>query len=137
MHLPIFFAASVVESLKETGEQFGFQRQLFFSQVVSFCVIAFLLHKFAYKPILNVLEDRRKRIAEGLENADKIKKELAAAQGKAQEIINAAGVQGNKMIEEARESAAKVLEAETQKAVASANDIIVKARQASEAELVR
>jgi len=70
-------------------------------------------------------------------NAEKIKKELASAQTKAQEIISQAGVQGNKLIEEARQSAAKVLEAETQKAVATANDIVVKARQASEAELVR
>ena len=41
------------------------------------------------------------------------------------------------MIEEARASAAKVLEVESQKAIATANDIIAKARQASEAELVR
>jgi len=41
------------------------------------------------------------------------------------------------MIEEARQSAAKVLETESQKAIATANDIITKARQASEAELVR
>jgi F-type H+-transporting ATPase subunit b len=41
------------------------------------------------------------------------------------------------MIEEARTSAAKVLEVETQKAIAAAADIIAKARQANEAELVR
>jgi F-type H+-transporting ATPase subunit b len=41
------------------------------------------------------------------------------------------------LIEEARQSAAKVLEVETQKAIATANDIVTKARQASEAELVR
>src|SRR5262249_51822248 len=137
MNIPLILAEAgggLGDTMKGIGEQFGFQKQLFFSQVISFCVLAFLLQRFAYKPILNVLEDPRTRIAEGLANADKIKQELAAAQGKSQEIINAASVQGNKLIEEARQSAAKVLEAETQKAVATANDIIVKARQASEAE---
>ena len=138
MQHQIFFAAGdLLELAKNTGEQFGFQKQLFISQVISFAVVCFLLHRFAYKPILKVLEERRQKIAEGLANADKIKIELASAQAKAQEILTHAGAQGNKMIEEARTSAAKVLEVESQKAIATANDIIAKARQASEAELVR
>ena len=136
-HLIFFAAGDLLELAKNTGEQFGFQKQLFISQVISFAVVCFLLHRFAYKPILKVLEERRNKIAEGLANADKIKIELASAQAKAQEILTQAGAQGNKMIEEARASAAKVLEVESQKAIATANDIIAKARQASEAELVR
>jgi len=138
MQYQIFFAAgNLLDLAKNTGEQFGFQKQLFFSQVVSFAIVCFLLHRFAYKPILKVLEERRQKIAESLSNAEKIKSELASAQVKAQEILTQAGAQGNKMIEEARASAAKVLEVESQKAIATANDIIAKARQASEAELVR
>lgn len=122
---------------RETGLKFGFNWSLFISQIVSFCIVAFLLQRFAYKPILNVLEERRKRIAEGLANAEKIKVELANAQAKAQEILNQANAQGNKLIEEARQSAAKLSETENQKAIATANDIIAKARLASEAELAR
>ena len=136
-HTVFFAAADIVDLAKSTGEQFGFNTQLFISQCISFCAVAFLLHRFAYKPILKVLEERREKIAESLKNADKIKQDLASAQAKAQEILAQAGAQGNKMIEEARASAAKVLESESQKAVATANDIITKARQASEAELIR
>jgi len=136
-HQVFFAAGNLLELAKSTGEQFGFQKQLFFSQVISFCVVAFALHRFAYKPILKVLEERRERIAEGLANADKIKQELANAQASAQEILKSANTKGNQLIEEARQSAAKVLEVESQKAIATANDIIGKARQASEAELVR
>lgn len=125
------------EMIKSTGEQFGFNTGLFLSQAVSFIIVCFLLHRFAYKPILNVLEERRQKIAEGLANAERIKEELANAQAKAQEILTQANTKGNQLIEEAHASAAKVLEKETQKAIATANDIIVKARQASEAELVR
>ena len=138
MEYSVFFgAADLVGLAKSTGETFGFQWQLFFSQCISFGVVCFLLHRFAYKPILKVLGERREKIAESLANADKIKAELANAQVKAQEILTQAGAQGNKMIEEARQSAAKVLELESQKAIATANDIITKARQASEAELAR
>ena len=138
MHHQVLFAAgNLIDLAKSTGEQFGFHKQLFFSQVISFCVVAFLLHRFAYKPILQVLDERRKRIAEGLANAEKIKAELQRTEAARQEVLNQANIQANKLIEEARQSAAKVLEAETQKAIAAANDIVTKARQASEAELAR
>jgi len=119
------------------AKQFGWEPRLFFSQLVLFIIVALILAKFAYKPLLAMLELRRKQIAEGIENAEKTRKELANAQVKAQEILNQANVQGNKLIEEARQSAAKTLEIETQKAIATANDIIAKARLANEAELVR
>ena len=131
-------AAPVGESVPEQiAHQFGWTPALFLSQVITFVIVAVALKKFAYGPLLKVLDDRKQRIAEGLANADKIKLELASAQAKAQEILAQAGAQGNKMIEEARASAAKVLEVESQKAIATANDIIAKARQANEAELVR
>ncbi len=107
------------------------------SQVVLFVIVAVALKKFAYGPILKVLEERRQKIAEGLANAEKMKQELSNAQAKAQELLNQASTQAGKMIEEARQAAAKVTETETQKAVAAAQDIVNKARQASEAELVR
>lgn len=129
----VFFASMV----GDTARQFGVNWPMFISQCISFAIVAFLLHRFAYKPVLKVLEERREKIAEGLANAEQIKKDLANAQGKAQEILAQANTQGNKLIEEARVSAAKILEQESQKAIATANEIITKARQANEAELAR
>jgi F-type H+-transporting ATPase subunit b len=130
-------ATGELNPVQKIVETFGWNPTLFFSQVVSFTIVAFLLHRFAYKPILTVLEERRQKIAEGLANAEKIKQELANAQVKAQEVLTQASIQANKAIEDARTAAAKVQEQETQKAIATANDIIAKAKQASEAELVR
>ena len=129
--------SDLAETGRSTAEKFGLDKPHFVAQCISFCIVAFALYKFAYKPILTVLEERRQRIAEGLANADKIKAELANTQAKSQEILNQANLQANKFIEGARQSAARVLEQETQKAIATANDIITKARQANEAELVR
>jgi len=129
--------SDLIETGKDTAQRFGVDWPHFVAQVISFSIVAGLLYKFAYQPILKVLEERRARIAESLANAGKIQEELARAQASAQEILKSANAQGNKLIEEARQTAAKVLEVESQKAVAAANDIVLKARQASEAELVR
>ncbi len=125
------------QAARETATTFGFTAANFIAQCISFGIVAFLLHRFAYKPILQVLEERRQRIAEGLANADKIKQELTNAQAKAQEILTQANTQANKAIEDARAAAAKVQEHETQKAIAAAEQIIAKAREAAAADHAR
>jgi F-type H+-transporting ATPase subunit b len=69
----------LLETARVTGETFGFNVWIFLSQIISFTIVALLLRKFAYKPILTVLEERRQKIAEGLLNAEKIKQQLADA----------------------------------------------------------
>ncbi len=130
-------AAAPGNPVTDIAEQFGVTWPLLISQIILFVIVAVALKKFAYAPVLKVLEERRTKIAEGLANAEKIKQELATAQAKAQEVITQASNQANKIIEEARQAAARVTEQETQKAVAAAQDIVNKARQASEAELAR
>ncbi|MBC8002958.1 MAG: F0F1 ATP synthase subunit B, partial [Opitutaceae bacterium] len=133
----VLAAAAPGNPVAEIATQFGVTWQLLISQIVLFVIVAVALKKFAYAPLLQMLEERRRRIAEGMANADKIKQELSTAQIKSQEIITQASTQANQIIEEARAAAGKVTEIETQKAIATANDIIAKARIASEAELAR
>ena len=121
----------------ETLQQLGIQWPKLIAQVVNFTIVLFILWKFAYRPVLAMLEQRRLKVADSIANADKIKAELAATEASRRAILDKANADSNKFIEEARVAAAKVLEQETQKAIATANDIITKARQANEAELVR
>jgi F-type H+-transporting ATPase subunit b len=125
------FAAGMIE---DTAKQFGVDWPHFIAQVVSFCIVAFLLQRFAYKPVVTMLEERRQRIAEGLANAEKIKSELHRTEAARQEVLNTANAQANKLIEEARAAANRVREDETQKAIAAAEQIITKAREAAAAE---
>lgn len=130
----LFLAAAAPASegvVAEISKQFGFHTAHFIAQIISFSIVAFLLHRFAYKPILQVLEERRQRIAEGLANADRIKAELAKTEAARQEVLQQANLQANKLIEEARAAAARVQEQETQKAIATAEQIIAKAREAA------
>jgi F-type H+-transporting ATPase subunit b len=120
--------------LRDTAETFGWNPWLFLSQVISFVIVALLLRRFAYKPILAVLEDRRRRIEEGLLNAEKIKKELAAAEQRYAEILAKANATAQKMIDEARESSAHLAERKEQEAMVAAEQIMAKAREAATLE---
>jgi F-type H+-transporting ATPase subunit b len=122
------------KTLHETAETFGWTWQLFLAQVISFVVVALLLKRFAYKPILAVLEERRRKIEEGQINAEKIKKELAEAEKRYQEIVAKGNADAQKMIDEARESAAQLSERKQQEAITAAEQIIAKAREASAIE---
>src|SRR5437660_11023326 len=132
---PTFFAAgSFADTVRDTGDTFGWNPWLFLSQVISFAIVALLLRRVAYKPILGVLEERRRRIEEGLINADKIKKELAEAEKHYQEILAKANADAQKMIDEARASSAHLAERKEEEAIAAAEQIIAKAREASAIE---
>jgi F-type H+-transporting ATPase subunit b len=120
--------------LRDTAETFGWNPWLFLSQVISFAIVAFLLRRFAYKPILGVLEERRQRIAEGLLNAEKIKKQLDEAEKRYAEILAKANAEAQKMIDEARESSAHLAERKQAEAIAAAEQIIAKAREAAALE---
>ncbi len=132
----IFLAAAggFTDILRDTAETFGWNPWLFLSQVISFAIVAFLLRRFAYKPILAVLEERRRRIEEGLINADKIKHELAEAEKRYQEILAKANADAQRMIDEARESSAHLAERKQQEAIVAAEQIVAKAREASAIE---
>jgi F-type H+-transporting ATPase subunit b len=133
-------AAPASEELGTVGKiakEFGLNAWAFLCQVISFGIVAFLLYKFAYNPILTVLDERRKRIEESLANARRVEEKLAEAQKAAGEIVTKASVEAGKMIEEARAAAKQVSERENQRAVQQAADLIQKAREAGEAEQKR
>jgi F-type H+-transporting ATPase subunit b len=126
-----------MDQVKEIANTFGVDWSHLIAQIISFSIVCALLYFFAYKRVLAMLEERRQRIAEGLANADKIKSELAKAESQRLEILSQANTQATKLIEEARAAAAKVQEVETQKAIAAAEQIITKAREAAAADHAR
>ena len=112
----------------------GIQWQILLAQTISFSVVLFVLWRFAYRPVFAMLEARRQKIADAMANAESIKAELAKTEADRQKILADAGDQANKLIDEARQAAARVRADETQKAVAAAEQIIAKAREAATQE---
>jgi F-type H+-transporting ATPase subunit b len=115
-------------------ETLGIQWPKLIAQLINFSIVFFVLWKFAYKPIFTMLAERRQKIADAVANADKIKAQLAQTEADRQKVLADAGDKANKLIDEARQAAARVRETETQKAIASAEQIVSKAREAAAQE---
>ena len=126
-----------MDQINDIAKTFGVDWPHLGSQILSFGLVCTLLYFFAYKRVLAMLEERRQKIAEGLANAEKIKAELARTEAQPAEVLAQANTQATRLIEEARAAAAKVQEQETQKAIATAEDIIRKAREAAAADHAR
>lgn len=106
-------------------EKLGIDYKLLISQVVNFFLLFFILKKLLYKPILKLLDERRKKIAETLDNAAKLREELEKTEVQRKKMLadvrregeiilkkqkDLAEVKREEMIEKAREEARKVTE---------------------------
>ena len=120
--------------MNETLEMLGIQWPKLIIQAINFTIVLIVLWKFAYKPVFKILDARKARIAEGVAGAEKIKQQLAQTEADRQKTLGEAGELANKIIADARAAATRVSEAETQKAVAAAEQIITKAREAAAQE---
>jgi len=125
------FNILAANAVSDIATQFGVDWWKFLSQCISFTLVAFVLYKYAYNPILNVLAERRQKIEEGLRNAEETKKHLANAQQQASEVLSKAGTDAQKIIDEAKISAKAIVDRETGRATAEAEQIIAKAHEAT------
>ena len=138
MHaMALLVIASGGGQIGEIARTFGVDWPHLVAQIISFCIVCILLQRFAYKPVLKMLEERRQQIAQGQANAEQIKAELARTEAKRQGVLDQANIQASKLIEAGRAAAARVQEQETQKAIAAAEQIMVRAQEASAQERTR
>ncbi len=70
-------------------------------QIVVFAILVWFTMKFVWPPLTQALEDRRKKIAEGLASAERGEHELELAQKKASEILKEARQQASEIVEQA------------------------------------
>ena len=110
---------------------FGVDGPHLIAQVISFSIVCFILYRFAYKPILKMLDERRRQIAQSLADTEKIKAELARTEFQRRELIMKANAEATKLIEEARAVAVRLQEQQVQKAIAAAEQVMAKAREAA------
>ena len=106
-------------------EKLGINLGFFIFQILNFTVVAILLYAWAYKPIIKMLEERKNKVAQGLEDArvaaearenaeEEAKSVLADAQAKANEIVRDATQRadevGNEVKAEAEKEAVQIHE---------------------------
>jgi F-type H+-transporting ATPase subunit b len=101
-----------------------------FAQIVVFMALWWFTARFVWPPITNALDERSRRIADGLAAADKAKSDLAAAEKRAEAEIKQARASAAEMRGAADKQAALLIE----EARAEAQRIVAEARKAAEAE---
>ena len=120
--------------ISELAGNFGISWPTLVAQMVNFCIVAFVLYKFAVKPISATLDQRQQKIADGLQYAEEMKVQLAAAERERAEKIKEAAVAAQAILAESREQSKEMIEQKTQEAAAQAEAIIRKASEATELE---
>jgi len=80
------------------------------AQILNFIVLLVILRLVLYKPILGMLEERKQKIAEGLNAADIARAEAASAQANIQEQLSTARQQGQEIVANAQNIATRIQE---------------------------
>ena len=109
-------------------DKLGIEPSLFIAQLVNFTIILVLLNLVLYKPILGMLEKRKKKIQEGLDVEEKMRLEWEKMDGKKAKLMEDARNEGLKVIDEAKKQAKgeeHVILEETRK---KSDDMIAKAK---------
>jgi F-type H+-transporting ATPase subunit b len=127
-------AEPAASGISKITQDFGISWPFILAQILNFSIVAFLLWRFAFKPVLATLDERQKKIASGLQYADEMKAKLDAAQQESAATAKRSQVEAAKVIDEARKSAKEFLDKQTQEASAKASEMLVKAQQVIELE---
>ena len=107
---------------------------LFIWQVVIFVGLILLLKKFAWKPILDAVNEREEGIRYALESSDNAKKEMQDLQADNQRILQEARLERDSMLKEAREMKEKIVADAKNEAQAQGQKMIEQAKAAIESE---
>ena len=96
-------------------EALGFHWPSLIAYLLNFTILLIVLTKFAYKPILKILDERSSNIKDSLELADKVREESAQQQAQLDDQLVEARKQGQSIIEDARSAAEKLSDQEREK----------------------
>ena len=106
-------------------------------QLIAFAVFVTFCMKYVWPPITAILEERQKRIADGLEAAERAQRDLNLAQNKAADELRAAKQQGAELIEQANKRANQIIDEAKDKARLEGQRLISAAQAEIEIETQR
>ncbi len=115
-------------------DKLGISWQLLLSQIVNFGLLMVILQQLLYKPVLNMLDQRRQRIAEGLEQADKASNAAAEAEAEKQGILEEARREAQEVRAQATRDAERIAQDIRSRADQEAQEIRMKGQADAEAQ---
>ena len=102
---------------------------LFFWQTIIFILLIFLLKKYAWKPILDAVNEREEGIKNALLSAEKAKEEMASLQSDNEETLKKARAERDSLLKEAREIKQQLIDDAKNEAQSEAKKIISQAQE--------
>jgi F-type H+-transporting ATPase subunit b len=106
-------------------------------QMVVFALLVFAVMKWVWPPILNAMEERSRKIAEGLAAADKGEQELVEARSKADAIVREVRERAKEIIDHAEHRASELIEEAKGTASAEAARLVAAAQQQIQLDTAR
>ena len=103
---------------------------LFFWQLLIFIFLVLLLKKFAWKPILDTVNERESSIKNAMSEAEKARNEMASIQESNQKVLKEARAERDALLKEARATGAEMVALAKTNAQTEANKIIAQAQEA-------
>jgi len=120
--------------MEEIVKVFGVNWKLLFTQAVNFGVLLAVLYKFLYRPLLKLIEDRREKIAQGLEYAADAESRLKKIEDERSGLIKKSLVESEKITKDARARAQAHEKHMLYEAHARSEKIIFEAQKGAEYE---
>jgi F-type H+-transporting ATPase subunit b len=114
--------------------QFGIEGKYLLMQIISFSILAFVLYRFFFKPVLATVDERNKKIEDGLKHAEEMQAKLAAAAQESAQIVKGAQLEAQKIVDEARKSSKEYTDKQQAEALQRSAELMAKAQQSIELE---
>ncbi len=127
-------AAAAPDGITKITQDFGISVPLVLAQVLSFSVVAFVLWKFAFKPVLATLDERQQKISAGLNFATEMKAQLEATQQQNVAALKEAQLKAQAIVTETQKTAKEFADKQQKEAIEKAAALLAKAHEAIELE---
>jgi F-type H+-transporting ATPase subunit b len=106
----------------------GFNLPALIAQLINFVLLLIIFRLILYKPLLKILDERKKRIQEGLDASDEAKRRLSQTEQDVAKELDKARQQGQEQIAQAQQIAARIQEEARQGARHEAEQLLERAR---------
>ncbi len=117
------------EGIAAVAGQFGLKGDIFVAQLVNFIIVLVVLWRFAYKPIVRMLDERSERIEKSVKQAEQIEKRVDAIEKEREEILNVARTEAQGIAQKAHEQVEERREEMVEAAKREVERVIGKGKQ--------
>ncbi len=118
----------------EIMHKFGVNWKILCAQMFNFAIVAYCLWRFAFKPIIETIDQRQQKIADGLQYAEEVKIKLADVEKQQADTLKEASQEASKTVNAARDQAKAFLDKERADASSQAEELLRKAKDTIELE---